>query len=303
MSTSDPRLERIGRLAALVRGLEAEGVYNGAKLVRAALERELLLHADSHAPAGRQALGDAVAAVLRDLAGDYPDAFRAGLEAVEVAARAGATVPLSAAPVTMTCRACGGLFVGEPLPSTCPACESPSFSFREHLPIWFLEPAEPTTILSVLAAGPPSIDAAIAGRDEAELSRPPAPGDWSAREVLEHLLFAEQLLAERIGRLLREDEPDLAARAVWAETPASDEGSTRTGEPAGVLFDRYRELRAATVGQLGSLDDEQWRRVGHHAEWGRVSVLSQAAYFARHQASHMAQLVAAADGRLPGQGH
>ena len=39
MSTMDPRLERIGRLLALARGLEMEGGYNVAKLIRAALER------------------------------------------------------------------------------------------------------------------------------------------------------------------------------------------------------------------------------------------------------------------------
>lgn len=303
MSTTDPRLERIGRLAALARGLEMEGGYNGAKLIRAALERELLRYADAQAPSGREALGEAVATMRRELSGEYPGAFCASLDAIEVAARAGTTVPLASAPTPRTCRACGELFLGELLPSSCPVCGSPTSSFREHLPIWFLEPAEPADILAALAAGPALIADALAGHEEADLARPPAPGDWSVREVLEHLLYAEQLLAERVGRLLREDEPDLAARAVWAETAVSDEGSVRSGEPVGQLFERYRELRAATLRQLDQLDDPQWRRAGQHVEWGRVSVLSQAAYFARHQASHMAQLVAAADGRIPGQGH
>jgi uncharacterized damage-inducible protein DinB len=303
MSTTDPMLERIGHLAALVRGLEMEGGYNGAKLIRAALERELLRYGDAHAPSGRAALGDAVATMRRELSGEYADAFCASLDAVEVAVRAGTTVPLESAPPPWTCRACGELFLGDPPPSNCPVCGSPASSFREHLPIWFLEPAKSGDIVAALAAGPALIADALAGHDEADLARPPAPGDWSVRQVLEHLLYAEQLLAERVGRLLHEDEPDLAARAVWAETAVSDEGSVRSGESAGRLFERYRELRAATVDQLGKLEDAQWLRAGHHAEWGRITVLSQAAYFARHQASHMAQLVAAADGRVPGQGH
>jgi len=49
---SDARLERIGRLAAVARGLEREGAYNGAKLVRAALERELIRYAEAEAPTG-----------------------------------------------------------------------------------------------------------------------------------------------------------------------------------------------------------------------------------------------------------
>ena len=90
-------------------------------------------------------------------------------------------------------------------------------------------------------------------------------------------------------------------RAVWSQTPASDEGAVPTGEPASMLFDRYRELRHGTVGRLRDLDDRQWGRGGHHAEWGHVTVLSQAAYFARHVASHLAQIVAAAEGRVPGR--
>jgi len=300
MGGSDVQLERIGRLAALARGLEHEGVYNGAKLVRAALERELLRYADAHVPVGGAAIGDAVAAIRRELCGDGTEAFCTALDAVETAARHGTTIPLEAAPATHTCRACGELFLGDP-PPTCPVCESPGFSFREHLPIWFLEPAEPAPILQALESGPDAIAAALAGHDEADLGRPPAPGEWSVREALEHVLFAEQLFAERVGRLLGEDEPDLAGRAVWAETTASDEGSVRSGESAGVMFERYSDLRRATVEQLRDLDAAGWRRAGRHAGGGRVTVLSQAAYFARHQASHMAQIAAAAEGRVPGQ--
>jgi uncharacterized damage-inducible protein DinB len=297
----DERLERIGHLAAVAVGLEREGCYNGAKLVRAMLERELLRHADGHAAAGSEALGDAVAAIRHGLGDDEPEALRAGLAATAAAVRAGATLPLDAAPRTRTCRACGELLLGEDAPATCPTCESPALCYREHLPVWFLEPAEPGAALAALAEGPQRIMEALAGRDDAALGRSPAPGAWSVREALEHVLFAEQLFSERLERLLTEDGPDLAARAVWAETPPSDEGSVRTGEPARVLAQRYQALRAATVGRLRALDEGGWARAGRHAEWGRVTVLSQAAYFARHEASHLAQVVAAAGGRVPGR--
>ena len=296
----EQRLERIGRLAALARGLDGEGGYNGAKLARAALERELLRHADAHAPVGAAELSDAVAAVRRELGADYPDAFLVSLDAVEAAARVGATVPLDAAPAARTCRVCGDLFLGEDVPAACPTCESPAISFREHLPVWYLEPAEPGTIVATLAAGSGRVAAALAGRDEVDLARPPAPGAWSVREALEHLLFAEQLFAERVGRLLAEDEPDLAARAVWSETPASDEGTVRTGLTAGELFDRNRGRRPPPGDPRRALADARCGRGGRPAAGGHVAVLSQAAYFARHEASHLAQLVAAAQGRVPG---
>jgi hypothetical protein len=296
------RLALIGRLAALARGLEREGGYNGAKLVRAALEHELLRHADDHRVDGPAALGDAVAEVRQVLAGAYAPEFLESLRAIEPAVRGGATIPLAVAPPARTCRGCGRLILGEQVPSACPDCGAPALTFHEHLPIWFLEPAEAGTMLAFLATGPSRIEACLEGRTDDQLARPPLPGEWSVREALEHLLFAEELMAVRVDRLLREDEPDLAARAVWAETPASDEGSVQTGEGALSLFAGYRALRQATVGRLQELEEAQWGRGGRHAEWGHVTVLSQAAYFARHEGSHLAQIVAAAEGRVPSTG-
>jgi hypothetical protein len=297
---TDQRLDRIGRLAALARGLEREGGYNGAKLARAALERELVLYADAALPLGGEALAEAVERVCDDLASDYPQAFLASLVAAGAAARKGTTLSLDQAPPVRTCRVCGELLLGVDVPASCPTCESPALSFREHLPIWFLEPAEPGMVLAALATGPGRIAAALQGDDDEALALPPASGEWSVREALEHLLYAEQLMAERVVRLLTEDGPDLVPRAVWSETPASDEGTTRTGESARRLFERYRELRHGTVERLRGLDEAAWGRAGHHPEWGRVTVLSQAGYFCRHEASHLAQVAAAAQGRVPG---
>jgi hypothetical protein len=200
------------------------------------------------------------------------------------------------------CRICGTTFLGDDVPPTCPECEAPALSFHEELPVWYLAPADRGMILAALASGPRHLEQALAGRDDRALAEPPAAGEWSARQTLEHLLFTEELLALRIRRLLEEDEPDLAAAAVWADTPASDEGTADTGgEAATSIARRIEALRRQTVARLADLDDAAWGRAGRHAEWGRVTVLSQAAYFARHEASHHAQLVAAADGRLPGR--
>ncbi len=298
----DARLERIGRLAAVARGLEREGAYNGAKLVRVALQRELVRFAEVESPAGGDAAAAAVEAMVTDLGSDLPAALLPPLRAVGPAVREGRTISLDDAPRARICRVCGAVFLGDAVPPACPTCEAPALSFHEELPVWYLEPADRGAILAALAAGPRHLDAALAGRTDDALARPPAAGAWSAAQTLEHLLFVEELFAGRIDRLLTETEPDLAAAAVWADTPASDEGTAATGETAGTLARRIRDLRHAAVDRLAALDDVDWGRAGRHPEWGRVTVLSQAAYFARHEASHLAQLVAAADGRVPGKG-
>ena len=297
----DVRLERIGRLLAVARGCEREGAYNAAKLIRAALDRELVRYAEAEAPSGSAAAADALDTLVADLADDLPPALVPWLSGLGDAVRRGHTIALRDAPRAHVCRVCGAILLGDDVPVACPTCEAPALSFREELPVWYLEPADRGAILAALAVGPRHLADALAGRDDGTLARPPVPGEWSARETLEHLLYAEELFSARIERLLAEDDPDLVAAAVWAETPPSDEGSASTGDAASVLAARVHDLRRATVERLAALPDAAWGRAGTHPEWGRVTVLSQAAYFARHEAAHLAQLAAAAAGRLPGQ--
>jgi rubrerythrin len=298
----DERLERVGRYAAAARGLEREGAYNAAKLLRAAMQRELVRHAEAEAPAGSTLAAAALESLLAHHRQDLPDGMAEILDPLPAAVRAGHTIALVDAPRVRVCRICGTTFLGDDVPQQCPECEAPALSFHEELPVWYLAPADRGMILAALASGPHHLEHALAGRADASLAEAPAPGEWSARQTLEHLLFTEELLALRIRRLLEEDEPNLAAAAVWADTPASDEGSADTGgEAATSIAHRIEALRRETVATLADLDDAAWGRAGQHPEWGRVTVLSQAAYFARHEASHHAQLVAAADGRLPGR--
>ncbi len=246
------------------------------------------------------AVADALEALVEQLGGTLPATIADALRPLPSAIRAGRTISLAEAPRTRVCRVCGEAFLGDDVPQACPACEAPALSFHEELPVWYLEPADSGAILAALAAGPRRIALALDAHSDESLGRQPAAGEWSARQALEHLLYAEELLAARISRLIDEDEPNLAAAAVWAETPASDEGSAETGLAATAIASRIGDLRHETVGRLAGLPDAGWARAGQHPEWGRVTVLSQAAYFARHEASHYAQLVAAAQGRLPG---
>ena len=298
----DARLERIGRYAAVARGLEREGAYNAAKLLRAALQRELV------------ALRGAGGAVGRDGSGRC--ARGAG-----VGPRGGAGARRRAAPPSPAGRRPGRPHDLAPRGAAGPRVPR----LRRDLP-GRRRPGDLPELRGAGALVPRGAPGLVPGprrpgRDPRGARRRPAspgaragrahatrrwrghlrPGSGRPARPCEHLLFCEELLATRIGRLLDEEEPDLAAAAVWADTPASDEGSTDTGEPASVIAARIAELRHATVARLASLPESSWGRGGTHPEWGRVTILSQAAYFARHEASHLAQLVAAAEGRLPGR--
>jgi uncharacterized damage-inducible protein DinB len=292
--SAEDRLLRIARLEALRRGLEARGIYNGAKYLRAAVTRDLLRASDPHLPGSDEALAAELEALAPTLAGDgYGEEFATLLFVAARAAREGSTIGIEDAPPVFVCRGCGLLAMGEH-PAACPDCGAHALTFAEQLPIWFLEPAGVPETLEALEAGPGAVEMLVDGRDDDALQRRPAAGAWSARDVLEHLVRAEQLLAERLPRLLEEEGPDLVGRAVWAETPTSDEGRPEeSGRSASALVADYRALREQSLSRLRELPAADWQRAGWHAEWGRVTVLSQAAYFARHEATHLGQLAAA----------
>ena len=73
----DARLERIGRYAAVARGLEREGAYNAAKLLRAAMQGELLRYAETEAPSGSPAAAEALEALVADPDAGLPQAVAA----------------------------------------------------------------------------------------------------------------------------------------------------------------------------------------------------------------------------------
>jgi len=41
---------------------------------------------------------------------------------------------------------------------------------------------------------------------------------------------------------------------------------------------------------LRGLGEADWRRTGRHPEWGRISVIQQLSYLARHEQSHWPDL-------------
>jgi hypothetical protein len=159
---------------------------------------------------------------------------------------------------------------------------------------------DPVDAVAGLEAGLETLERLLEGRPDDALAIPPRPGEWSVRETLQHLVAAERLLATRVPRMLEETDPELSAVAAWV-LPTSDEGTSPTELPASVLLGQLREMRHRTLKRLRSLEPRDWARTGQHPEWGTVTITSQAAYFARHLWSHLAQVRAAAEGRVPGR--
>ncbi len=66
-------------------------------------------------------------------------------------------------------------------------------------------------ILTMLAAAPPRLAAATAGCAPAALRTAPAPGEWSAAEVLAHMRACADVWGDCIAAILAQDHPTLRA--------------------------------------------------------------------------------------------
>lgn len=274
------------RLVAIARGLEDEGRYQAAKLFRAAAKSETARRSQER-PRSDADLARALDEGIAELraAGHDPELL-AAMDRVSEMVRDGAMHFPDDIRAVHVCRYCGGEMVGDP-PERCPSCGAGRLSF-EHVPsIYYHELVDRDQLVDALRTFTDVVAGICAGMSEERASA----GEWPAREVVSHLLGAERLLAGRAVRTLDEDEPEF--RAV-PPTQVAEGGEQKPN--LAELIERFRAARVETVRRFGALTDEQWRRIGRHPQWGRMSLHQQLSYLARHEHSHLADLQRAASG-------
>jgi hypothetical protein len=113
--------------------------------------------------------------------------------------------------------------------------------------------------------------------------RPPAPGEWSAAQVVGHLFDVDIVYGFRWRLALTADDPSY---------PGYDEkafADLARPEPADLLA-ALRALRVANVALLRSLGPAELRRAAHHEEQGREDVERMVRKVAGHDLAHLNQL-------------
>lgn len=276
-------LDTLTRLLALAAGLESEGQYNNAKLLRAAVDalltraaHELRLPGDKAALLAESERAIAALAAL-DLPGELTDTMRQAH-----AALAEGRLPRYAdVPDPFVCRICGRLLLAEA--EACPGCGAQFATLKRFRAIYWLEAFDAQAALAHLRATPKKAAALLSKAEDAQAEQPPEGGGWSLRQAAAHLRDAQGVLAMRVDLLLDQENPALEAKAVFAW--AADAQAT-TEE----IFETYRASRAQTLARLENLSPADWRRRGRHEEFGEVSLLQQASYFACHELTHLPQI-------------
>jgi DinB family protein len=137
-----------------------------------------------------------------------------------------------------------------------------------------------------LATGPERIEA-IAARALA-----PADGEWTALDVVRHLVATEELVWHaRLRQLEASAGPDgrQLSPPTWAFLePGPWSGPGDDSLPGAIA--ELRRRRARTVEMIRSLGDGGWRRYGIHATYGRLDVSRLLTIAIDHEAEHLAQI-------------
>ncbi len=188
------------------------------------------------------------------------------------------------------CYGCGAIYEGD-RPHACDLCGALSVEFEWFGPFYSATPEHlgqlnPTDIIGVLREIPDQVTAAIDGADDAGLRRKPTPEEWSAAEVIGHMLETDKLFVLRAKALLEKQGVELPRpMPPWK----LHEGKGYETMPAGQLLAMLRVARGDCLALLNSLEPEDWTRTGLILG-AKTSLLDLGTWLANHDRGHLAQV-------------
>lgn len=149
-----------------------------------------------------------------------------------------------------------------------------------------MPPLEPSAALERLKGTPRELVALLATARTEAMQRKPDDDEWSPATVVAHLADAELVYSVRIRMAVTADRPYLAAfdENAWVRRFAELETDAKES------LARWRSLRDANLRLLASLDPDEWKLSGMHAERGEMTVTQIADRLVQHDRAHLAQI-------------
>lgn len=136
----------------------------------------------------------------------------------------------------------------------------------------------------VLAATPGEIKSALDEIGPERTAVPPAPGKWSAAEIVCHLADCDLVFGFRLRQTLAEDGPAIQPfdQDKWA--------ATYSGVAAGEALAAFAALRAWNLRLIGAALPAAAGRTMTHPERGTMTFQTVVETMAGHDLNHLAQL-------------
>jgi len=149
-----------------------------------------------------------------------------------------------------------------------------------------MTPAERRHLITRYAAGPDLLAAALAEVPEEALQWRPAPGKWSAHEVIVHCADSETNAHGRIRTLVAEEKPVILGydQDLWARK------FDYHARSIGAALVTVEAVRANTLPILESLTEEDWTKMGTHTESGPYGAEDWLRSYGAHLDVHATQI-------------
>ncbi len=151
-----------------------------------------------------------------------------------------------------------------------------------------MDPAERQQLIARYEAGPARLQDALRQVPAEAVQWRPAPGEWSAHEVVCHCADSESNGSLRIRYLVAEAEPVIQGydEARWAV--ALDYHA----QPVPTALAVVEATRRHTAVLLHQLPEEAWERAGRHTQSGPYTATDWLRIYADHLETHARQIEA-----------
>jgi hypothetical protein len=126
---------------------------------------------------------------------------------------------------------------------------------------------------------------ALTGATDAELDAHPAPGKWSAREIVHHLADSEMTSAIRLRLLLATERPTILG---YDENEFAKR--LHYDRPIEASLAALEAARRSTAEILDRRGESDWVREGTHTDSGRYTMDTWLEIYAVHAHNHAAQI-------------
>ena len=149
-----------------------------------------------------------------------------------------------------------------------------------------MDAAERQRLIAQYEAGPSRLAQALAAVPADARQWRPAPGEWSAHEVVCHCADSEHNASLRIRYLVAEREPLIVGydQETWATV------LDYHNHPLDVALAAVQATRAHTAALLRRLPEAAWARAGRHTESGPYRAEDWLRIYAEHLEGHARQI-------------
>lgn len=141
--------------------------------------------------------------------------------------------------------------------------------------------------LESMRKAPKRLRKLLKGLSRKQLTRRPAEGKWSIKEVLAHLADGEVVLGARIRMVAAMDRPVI----IGYDQDALVERLAYEKVDVEELLANFAAVRAINVALLERLPDDVFAQVGLHNERGEESLATMVFMYAGHDRLHEQQIV------------